>query len=299
MGIGDEIMASGEAREHVKQNNRRVLFGDQSRAYYSDIFKYNPLIVDEAHSREDCDWIPNFPGSRPYLDYSRSTDDKVVFKKYNPTPGDIIFSEEELNWAFQQIREYLPFILIEPSFKGKFSSDNKNWGEANWISLGEQLKGINLIQPVHKYSKLKLKSAVRIKVETFRQTCALLNYSTCFISHEGGIHHAAAALNKKGIVIFGGFISSAITGYQNHVNLNDTTSDDSPCGNLKPCHHCRQAMDKISPEEIYQIIRSEFYARLIIQKYYFRLVPASDRLLRRLKVFQNGKRCQGLEKLLS
>lgn len=45
--------------------------------------------------------------------------------------------------------------------------------------------------------------------------------------------------------------------------------------------------------------RSEYSSRLIIQKNYFRLVPASGRLLRRLKVFQNGKRCQRLEKLLS
>ncbi|QDU51830.1 glycosyltransferase family 9 protein [Gimesia panareensis] len=299
MGIGDEIMASGEARKHVKKNRRRVSFGDQDHSYYSEIFKYNPLIVPDAHSKEDCDWIQNYPGSRPYLDYSRSTEEKVVFKKYSPTPGDIIFSRKELYWAFYQIKQHLPFILIEPSFKGKFSSDNKNWGQENWIALGEKLKGINLIQPIHAYSRLKLSSATGIQVSTFRESCALLNFSSYFISHEGGIHHAAAALRKAGIVIFGGFISSEITGYQNHVNLDDKSSHDSPCGNLTPCPHCRQAMEKISPEEISQILLSEYYTHLKIQSYLFKVIPGSGRAMCWLKFFQNWRKRRALEKLLA
>jgi hypothetical protein len=39
------------------------------------------------------------------------------------------------------------------------------------------------------------------------------------ISPEGGLHHAAAALGVRAVVIFGGFISPATTGYELHTNL--------------------------------------------------------------------------------
>jgi FkbM family methyltransferase len=47
----------------------------------------------------------------------------------------------------------------------------------------------------------------------------VLSGASLLISPEGGLHHAAAALGVRAVVIFGGFISPATTGYALHTNL--------------------------------------------------------------------------------
>jgi hypothetical protein len=63
------------------------------------------------------------------------------------------------------------------------------------------------------------------------------------------LHHAAAALGVPAVVIFGGFISPAVTGYAAHANI--FTGDDLGCGNINPCPHCRAAMERISVDQVY------------------------------------------------
>ena len=78
-----------------------------------------------------------------------------------------------------------------------------------------------------------------------------------FIGFEGGMHHAAAATDRKAVVIFGGHISPDITGYNFHKNLY-VNDPQSPCGKKMPCDHCRKCLDKITHkiviEEIKKII---------------------------------------------
>jgi ADP-heptose:LPS heptosyltransferase len=69
-----------------------------------------------------------------------------------------------------------------------------------------------------------------------------------YIGAEGGLHHAAAALGVPAVVLFGGFIPPLVTGYETHINL--TGGAQEACGSLKPCDHCRKAMDAISVEEV-------------------------------------------------
>ena len=61
------------------------------------------------------------------------------------------------------------------------------------------------------------------------------------------MHHCAAAFGVPGIVIFGGFISPATTGYGCHVNL---FTGGEACGMRIPCEHCADAMRKITPEQV-------------------------------------------------
>ena len=61
------------------------------------------------------------------------------------------------------------------------------------------------------------------------------------------MHHAAAALGIDAVVLFGGFISPQITGYEYHANL---TGGVKACGNLYTCAHCRKAMDSISIDDV-------------------------------------------------
>lgn len=82
---------------------------------------------------------------------------------------------------------------------------------------------------------------------------AALAKSKAFLAPEGGLHHTAAALNIKGVVLFGGFIAPQVTGYKIHKNI--FIGDGLGCGKRVKCEHCEQAWSKIDPERIIKIMR--------------------------------------------
>ena len=84
--------------------------------------------------------------------------------------------------------------------------------------------------------------------------CAFIKNLDLFVGTEGGFHHAAAALDKKAVVIFGGFISPSITGYDFHSNIY-IDSEKSPCGKKSVCEHCINSMKKISKKTVVKLIK--------------------------------------------
>ena len=68
--------------------------------------------------------------------------------------------------------------------------------------------------------------------------------------------HAAAALNKKAVVYYGGWIHPRITGYNFHENLYFTHSK-SPCGARGYlCDHCEKARKSIKVDFFEDKIRT-------------------------------------------
>jgi ADP-heptose:LPS heptosyltransferase len=82
---------------------------------------------------------------------------------------------------------------------------------------------------------------------------AVLSRTKAAVLPEGGLHHAAAALGLKCIVIYGGFISPDQTGYDLHINL---FTGGTPCGSRKSCQHCKDAMAKIEPAQVFEHLKT-------------------------------------------
>ena len=66
---------------------------------------------------------------------------------------------------------------------------------------------------------------------------------------EGGFSHAAAALDKKAVVLFGGWIHPNTTGYKFHSNIY-IDIEGSPCGMRNYCEHCNKCRNLISVEKV-------------------------------------------------
>ena len=99
-----------------------------------------------------------------------------------------------------------------------FKHKNKDWSFDNWSSLVEKLKNNYLIiQSIHGEST-KIPDIFYCK-EDFRISCAVMNKSNIFVGPEGGFGHVAAALKKKAVIYFGGWINSKVTGYEFHKNI--------------------------------------------------------------------------------
>ena len=125
---------------------------------------------------------------------------------------------------------------------------NKDWGAENWQELINMLiKDFLVIQSVHKESKKNL-SVFSPENMDFRLACAVLNEADLYVGPEGGFGHVAAALNKKAVLYFGGWITPEAIGYDFHENIYYEHKL-SPCGEYKKlCSHCEKARKAISAD---------------------------------------------------
>jgi Glycosyltransferase family 9 (heptosyltransferase) len=250
MGSGDDIMGTGMARG-FHERGKLAAFGDGKRIIWGpwseDMFRHNPNIAAPgAECSANLEWVPYYKGSRIYNSLKNG---KWVWNyAFKATPGEFFFSKDEsgLGETFNKIN----FVVMEPNVPWqKEVALNKDWGGDKYAIVADKLKslGYEIIQFIHKNSKNKLQAARKLEFQRFRDAISVLSKSSLYIGPEGGMHHAAAAVGIPGVVIFGGFIPPAVTGYDGHINL---TGGADACGNIKPCGHCSTALRKISTEQV-------------------------------------------------
>ena len=140
-------------------------------------------------------------------------------------------------------------VMLEPEVK-KIGHSNKAWSAISWSQLDvalHALGGAGKIPTVQcgPAGTRWLLHAKPVVTDTFRKACAVLSVCRAFVGSEGGLMHAAAAVGVPGVIIYGGFISPAVTGYDLHRNL--FTGLGLGCGSRIECGHCRTCMLKITP----------------------------------------------------
>lgn len=245
MGIGDEIMAAGQAQALSRRLGEPVLIVDKHGApRWHEVWAGNPYIAKQAGPR-----LTNGPGHRPYLESLNSEVAKFTRWRARDEPGSIYLTEPEKRLG-QQLREALgEYVVIEPSLS-PIANPNKQWGQ--WQALVDANPRITFVQ----FQGSTILDRVHVqKTGTFRAACSLLLAAKISILPEGGLHHACAALDRPAIVIFGGHTSPETTGYPGHVNLYPDMPD-SPCGRWKPCPHCKEAMRRITVEQVSDCLRN-------------------------------------------
>ncbi len=260
MSYGDDLMTTGMARRlKTRFPDRKILIGDGQREYASPIFLNNPNIDHLGFIRpgDPVLWIHDFPGHRPYINYTQSTPDRFVFLPYRPLKGDLFFTEREIQFVKKAMGKLRSFVVIEPTV-GTFCGANKDWGFDRWQAVVDRLRDKKTFVQFGKKEKQTLKGVTRIATEDFRTACAILSFAKLFIGPEGALHHAAAALDIPGVVIFGGRISPETTGYSIHANLY-VDLPGSPCGRISPCAHCRECMARISVPKVLQAVENQLH----------------------------------------
>ena len=135
-------------------------------------------------------------------------------------------SEEEKVWAKKKTSQFDKPILVICT---KSKEPVKNWPEANWLDLIQNLKAkFSIIQLgdgreptfkcVHRYAgKLSM-----------RESAAILSKAKYFIGPDSLLMHIANGLNIPSTIIFGGSRPVGCFGYQKNMNLNSAPAC-SPC----------------------------------------------------------------------
>lgn len=245
MGLGDHIISTSVAKRAFAKVGKPVCVGDGSTVEWSPVFHNNPKIARESYA--GCVWVRTYKGARPYL--SGNDAEKVIYKKsFRVEPGEIFLDDVEKT-LFQ---EHNDFVLIEPNVKRLPLSRNKDWGHLKWQEVVKALPHIKFVQL--KTGKHKLEGVDLVGSPGIRHGFAMLNRALLFIGTDGALHHAAAALGKPAVVVWGGLASPVNLGYDTHVNLH---AGSQPCGSKFPCMHCQQELEKISVEHVVEAVRKE------------------------------------------
>lgn len=252
MGLGDEIMATAQAREVKRVTNEKTSFGE-----YVKLWKGNPNISGSSGIP-----VRNMTGDRPYI--LNQTRERCVFNpNFSAKPGDLYLKDKEYE-AGEQGKEA---VILQPNVKIMFSKGNKDWGWDNWQKLAD-LCDFPVYQMIQNPSERRLNGVKPLETKTFRIACATLFHARLFVGTDGGLHHAAAAnyyantkqgLVYKGrgpnaIVIWGGFSHPKHLGYPFHTNIR--WDDSEPCGSKIACQHCKKMMSRITPEKVYETIKA-------------------------------------------
>lgn len=243
VGLGDWVMSSAQVKEANERTGKKVMLGDGVKYYYENqVFKNNPRM---AKPGEDCVWVANYGGNRPYI--RGSIDKHFVFNDdWKPTPGELwLGKDEEI-----PVPDY-PYIVVEPEVKNKFAHGvNKAWPTEYWsIVSKEPLPFIQLGTTNTPIFPL-------LRTDTFRQALSILSKASLFVGTDGALHHAAAALGIPAVVIWTGFSSPRHLGYDSHVNLHD---GGEPCGFYGgTCEHCKAIAKNLHPNRVLEAVYEEY-----------------------------------------
>ena len=256
MGYGDDLMVTGEVKSlQQKYPDSKFIVGDGKQSFWSEIYKNNKAIIDskQINDYKDIIWIKNYPNHRPYRIYDKKTHTiKYTWNyAYKVKKGEIFFTDQELNFSkniYSEIRKKISdkkIIYIEPNVKLNKGFLNRDWGFDKWQQVVNELKDDYVFFQASYGNKKNLKNVINLNNVNFRNSCALLAVTDLYCGAHGGLSHAAGALNKKAVVIFGGWINPSITGYDFHKNFY-IDDEKSPCGLKDECTHCQKCMELIT-----------------------------------------------------
>jgi hypothetical protein len=246
MGLGDWLMASGDAKEANERTGKKVKIGDGNRMFGDNqIFINNPRMA--SNSDTNVVWVKNYQGHRPYLKGTKNG--RLLFNDdYKPIVGEIYFSPEEQE-AIDKIRDN--YIIVEPNVKKVYAHTvNKAWHgweelfkhDLPWIQLGNYTTE---------------KKTTWLETPNFRDALGILSKAKLFVGTDGGLHHAAAALGIPSVVIWTGFTSPRHLGYDTHRNIHDGSE---PCGTYDSvCQHCLLKSKAITVEQVLDAVNTEWY----------------------------------------
>lgn len=247
MGFGDNIIATGLAKG-AEQRRKRVAFGDGQNIIWDQhselIFRDNPNIAPPGSECDDgLEWVLFYRGHRGYNTHDRAANRWRWNEKWRCEPGEIYFRPTEQDAGRRYGRG---FVLIEPHVEyWKASAKNKDWGFHRYQELAHALcaDGHRVVQ-FNRPGALMLGGAESFKTRDFRDAAAILANALLYIGPEGGLHHAAAAVRTRAVVIFGSWIPPQVTGYDMHTNIT-APGDHLGCGALQTCGQCLAALKRL------------------------------------------------------
>lgn len=262
MGVGDEILAAGQAQKlyDADPSSRIAIVGRDAIPRWHDIWDHNPILArpSDVARGEHVRTVMNGPECRPYIVYPFSKESGWTF---NPDfhcrehIARIYLTEAERARGEQARKTYGPYILIEPFTK----HPNFRWALQRWEQLVAACPDLTFVQHVHRESPYV--RGAHSEPATFREACGLIAHAEVYVRSESGLCHAAAALGAWQVTMFGGCMDVDVMGrYPRQACIVDN-GPQTPCGSWLPCAHCADVMERISVGVVHATLHASLHAK--------------------------------------
>lgn len=260
MGRGDEVMALGQAEAHwLDTGTPALIVGADGRPRWDDVWAGHPAVLHPDRAASAAARIANGPGARPYIAGWQTADGqpRAIYSSWrarNHLATLCLSAGERAAGAALRARRG-SYVVVEPHVKAG-ASPNKDWGRDRYQEVVRLLPDVRFVQLG--VDGPWLQGVETVLTPTYRAACGILAAAEGYLGPEGGLHHAAAALRRPAVVIYGSFISPMTTGYPFHWNLTGMdalAATHAPCGRWAPCANCARALDSIRPEDVAEAVR--------------------------------------------
>lgn len=237
---------------------------------------YGTLLATQADldAGRDVTWVTSYPGRRPYIDYEamaaaarargwngvgrplKALGRYLYNLDYRAFPAPVRLDPDEVAQAHSLRCAMGAFVLMEPALKAD-APPAKQWPRERYAALARRLiaSGVTVRQ-MSAPGAQPLADVPVLHAPSFRAALVRLKAADVYVGPEGGLHHGAAAMGTRAVVLYGGFTSPAMTGYPDlHVNLTGAP-DAVACGTrYGECPHCTALMAMISVDEVEAHVR--------------------------------------------
>jgi len=148
-----------------------------------------------------------------------------------------------------------PFITIEPNSNLDYTP-NRAYPFEKWQNIVNALKDkIPFVQVGTKGSRVLENVIDWTGQSSFKNTAGMIGFSRLFLSSEGGLVHAATAVDTKSVVIITGYQTEKMVAYPQNINVN--ISSHGPCGLKSHCPDCHRDGEDHNYEEIISLIEAD------------------------------------------
>ena len=268
MGLGDELMATGFARDLWSKNHGRqkVRIGRSlARPERSPMFENLGFLDQEGLDTSNLILCKNHSGSRHYIDKDRVTQTCrfPLRKDAHAKRGHYERTREEYAWAVAFLKGDRPRVAVCTHAKETSVGPNKTWPLEHWCELVVLLtmEGYRAIQVAPPGSP-RIPGAQHCMDANVRNACAVVLGCEVAVTTEGlfshllGVEWYEEQVGEKAaaVVIWGERADPRRLGYPEHVNM-VRRSPRGFCEQSAPCDHCQRAMREIGPREVLENVK--------------------------------------------
>ena len=265
MGLGGYLTWTAVAREICNGKDTSIykivpceLHGNSLRLIKSEVFRDNPIFLQDGAQINRYECFP-LQLNNPKANYCTQDTPTKAYHRYDKhiieqicefyeidKPAlrcELYFSQREQQ-KVDDIKRSLneKFVAIEPHSKTNYTP-NRAYPFEKWQKVVNELSKHTQVVQVGPPGKRVLENVIDLTNSTsFKEAALLLKYSQGFVSTEGGLVHAATAVDAKSVVVMTGYQSMKMVAYPQNINID--ISSHGPCGMKVVCPQCSDDADK-------------------------------------------------------